>query len=53
VIDYHPRRENVVANALSRKNKADDTPDDCDERELLELRRIDTKIETGPRKSFC
>lgn len=53
VIDYHPRRENVVANALSRKNKVDDTPDDCDERELLELRRIDTKIEIGPRKSFC
>jgi hypothetical protein len=25
MIDYHPRRENVVANALSHKNKVDDT----------------------------
>jgi hypothetical protein len=47
------REKNIVANALSRKNKVDDTLDDCDERELLELRRIDTKIEIGPRKSFC
>jgi len=36
--------------ALSCKNKVDDTPlDHSDEKELLELRKIDAKIEIVPR----
>jgi hypothetical protein len=39
--------------ALSCKNKVDDTPlDHSDEKELLELRKIDAKIEIVPRESL-
>ena len=53
VIEYHPGKANVVANALSRKNKMIDVVlDDNDERELLELRKINAKVEVGPRGSL-
>jgi len=53
VIEYHPGKANVVANALSRKNKTIDADlDDNDEKELLELRKINAKVEVGPRGSY-
>jgi hypothetical protein len=53
VIDYHPGRANVVVDALSRKNKLlVIEPDDCDEKELTELRQIDAKVEVGPEGSL-
>ena len=43
----------MVADALSRKNKTIDADlDDNDERELLELRKINAKVEVGPRGSL-
>jgi len=53
VIDYHPRRANVVADALSRKVKTTDAQsEDWDEIELLELRKIDAQIEARPNESL-
>jgi hypothetical protein len=53
VIEYHSGKANVVADALSRKNKMIDVDlDDNDERELLELRKINAKVEVGPRGSL-
>ena len=53
VIDYHPGRANVVVDALSRKSKLlIIEPDDCDEKELTELRQIDAKVEVGPEGSL-
>lgn len=47
VIDYHSRKENVVANALSCKNKVmADELDNYDDMELLELGKIYAWIET-------
>jgi hypothetical protein len=53
VIECHPGRANVVANALSRKsNLLVVEPNDCDEKELLELRKIDAKVEVGSEGSL-
>lgn len=53
VIEYHPRRANVVANTFNCKNKALDTQrDDWDGREIQKLRKIDTKIEITPKDSL-
>jgi len=53
VIEYHSGKANVVADALSRKNKMIDVDlDDNDERELLELRKINAKVEVGPKGSL-
>jgi hypothetical protein len=53
VIEYHSGKANVVSDALSRKNKMIDVDlDDNDERELLELRKINAKVEVGPRGSL-
>jgi hypothetical protein len=53
VIDYHPRRANVVADALSRKVKTTDAQwEDWDEIELLELRKIDAQIKARPNESL-
>jgi len=44
VIYYHPGRANMVAVALSRKSKLlVIEPNDCDEKELIELRKIDAR----------
>jgi hypothetical protein len=49
MIDYHPKKTNIMENALSCKNKVlDIEPYVCDEKELLELRKIDAKMELGP-----
>ena len=43
----------MVADAFSSKNKTIDVDlDDNDERELLELRKINAKVEVGPRGSL-
>jgi len=48
VIEYHPGKANVVANALSRKNMLVETQwDDSDRRELSELRKIRAQIKVG------
>ena len=48
MIDYHPEKANVVADDLSRKNKVSTLEaDDCDEKELLELRKINPKVDIG------
>jgi len=53
VIDYHLRKANVVADALNHKNRVSTLEsDDCDEKELLELRKINAKVEIGPRGSL-
>ena len=39
MIDYHPKKANVVADDLSRKNKVSTLEaDDCDEKELLRVK---------------
>jgi len=53
VIDYHRGRANVVADALSRKSKLLVIElNDCDEKELIELRKIDAKVEVGTEGSL-
>ena len=53
VIDYHPDRANVVVDALICKNKAVvETSKGWDERELIELKKVDTKIDVGPEGSL-
>jgi hypothetical protein len=53
VIDYHPGRANVVADALSPKVKTMNAQwEDWDEKELLELRKIDAQVEAGPNESL-
>lgn len=53
VIEYYLERENIIVNAFSHKNKAITIKfNDYEGRELLELRKIDVKIETGPQRSF-
>lgn len=48
LIDYHLGRENIVADALSRKNKAVmNEPKVWDGKELIELRKIGVKVEVG------
>jgi hypothetical protein len=48
VIEYHPGKANVVANALSRKNMLVETQwDDSDRKELSELRKIRAQIKVG------
>ena len=48
VIDYYPGKTNIIANALTRKNKAVTMdPDGCDGRELIKLGKINAKIEVG------
>ena len=53
MIDYHLGKANVVVDALSIKNKviAMDS-NECDNKELIELGKINVKIEVGPRDSF-
>jgi len=53
VIDYHPGKPNMVVDALSHKNKAVmETLKENDKRKLIELKKIDTKIELGPEGSL-
>lgn len=53
IIKYYPKKANVVANTLSRKNKMIDVElDDNDERELFQLRKINAKVEVGPEGSL-
>jgi hypothetical protein len=53
VINYHPEKANVVTYALTRKNKVVAVnPDECDSRELIELGKINAKIEVGPGDSL-
>ena len=53
VIDYHPGRANVVIDALSPKVKIMNAQwEDWDEKELLELRKIDAQVEAGPDESL-
>jgi len=53
VIDYHPGRANVVIDALSPKVKTMNAQwEDWDEKELLELRKIDAQVEAGPDESL-
>jgi hypothetical protein len=53
MIDYHPKKTNIMENALSCKNKVlDIEPYVCVEKELLELRKIDAKMELGPEGSL-
>jgi hypothetical protein len=53
VINYHPEKANVVAYVLTRKNKVVAVdPNECDSRELIELGKINAKIEVGPGDSL-
>jgi len=53
VINYHPEKANVVTYALTCKNKVVAVnPDECDSRELIELGKINAKIEVGPGDSL-
>jgi len=53
VIDYHPGKANVMVDDLSHKNRVSTLEsDDCDEKELLELRKINSKVEIGPEGSL-
>ena len=48
VIDYHPGKVNVVSDTLSRKNKVVTMDsDECDNRELIKLEKINAKIKVG------
>ena len=45
MIEYHPRRANVMVDAFSRKSRVVVIgSDECDEKELLELRKNDAII---------
>lgn len=49
VINYHLGRENIVVDTLSRKNKTVLNESKVwDGKELIELRKIDVKVEVGP-----
>jgi len=46
VIDYHPGKANVMADAFSRKNRVSTLEsNNCDEIKLLKLRNINAKVE--------
>ena len=50
MIDYYPRKDNVVADALSQKGKA--TVDDTrikEQRSLVELRKMGLRLSESPR----
>jgi len=47
------KKKNVIADALNHKNKAVTIElNDCDEKELLELRKINANIEIRPKHSL-
>jgi len=53
VIDYHLGKINVIINAPSHKNKAImETMKEGGEKELMELKKINVKIEIGPEGSL-
>jgi hypothetical protein len=48
VIDYHLKKSNVIADALSHINKAGvDELIKCDKREMIELKSINFQLEVG------
>lgn len=53
VIDYHPRKANVLADALSQKGKAvvDDTRMK-EQRSLVELRKMGLRLSESPEGSL-
>jgi hypothetical protein len=48
-IDYHPRKANLVADALSRKNqiKMEDSSSG-NRREIIEMKKINAQVSLGP-----
>jgi hypothetical protein len=53
IIDYHPSKANVVANALSRKGKAMMGDTETSEQEnVMELKRMGIQLSVGPEGSL-
>jgi len=53
VIDYHPRKANMVTNAFSHKNKVViEIIKKDDEKELIDFKEIDAKVEVGLKGSL-
>lgn len=53
VIEYHPEKANVIADAFSHKNMSMGTQwDNSDGRDLLDLRKISAQEEVGPEDSL-
>ena len=50
MINYHPGKANVMVDDLSHKNRVSTLESECcDEKELLELMKINSKVEIGPK----